>query len=62
MRQETKHFDIEVAPKKRVCKETSSKIVPFWKWLTDVGPCVRRECDETPDETSDGKIWTILGL
>jgi hypothetical protein len=55
---ENKRFDILEAPKKRICKEYSVKIIKFWKWYSlDLSPCVANQCvDLTNDEAADGKI------
>jgi len=45
MRQENKHFDIEVARKKRVCKRTSPKNWKFRKWYNnEFRPCLKNQC------------------
>jgi hypothetical protein len=63
MRQNNEHFDIEQAPRKRVCKETSYNIVKFWDFLAkDLTPCLRNQFEETKEENTEGKIWLILGL
>ncbi|CAD0097782.1 unnamed protein product, partial [Aureobasidium mustum] len=52
MRQETKHFNIEEAPLKRVCKKKSIKILKFWKWMMDdFGPCMRDQCEHQDRES-----------
>jgi hypothetical protein len=65
MRQENKHFDIELAPVERVCKRTSHKIMKYRKWYgREFRPCLINQCGlwpyaedpETEDPDMTGKV------